>query len=99
LLANLASGTILLIGLGFMMIMENKYGSVAEMVLTVAAEHGISSELDRIDNMVTTFSRLSGNDVELDDIEILLAHLARKNVISQEEVFSLLEEYLNESKS
>lgn len=81
------------------MIMENKYGSVAETVLALAAEHGITAEPDRIDNIANTFSRLSDDEVKPDGIEILLVHLARKNIISQEEMFSLLEGYLDESKS
>jgi hypothetical protein len=72
---------------------------VADHVLALAAENGVTVELDRIDNMASTFSKLSGDDVELDEIEVLLVHLAREEIISQEEMFSLLEGYLDESKS
>lgn len=79
--------------------MGSKYNSVADQVLALAEEHGITAELGRIDNMANTFSRLSGDDVKLDKIEVLLIHLVRKEAISQEEMFSLLEGYLDESKS
>lgn len=87
------------ISLGFFLFMDNKFSSVADHVLALAAQHGITAELDRIDNIANTFSRLSGDDVKLDEIEVLLLHLARKEAISQEEMFSLLEGYLDESKS
>lgn len=79
--------------------MSSKYNSVKVQVLALAEEHGITAELDRIDNMANTFSGLSGDDVKLDEIEVLLVHLARNEIISQEEMFSLLEGYLDESKS
>jgi hypothetical protein len=72
---------------------------VADHIRRLASEHGVASKPDRIDNMANTFSRLSGNDVILDEIENLFVHLARGEIISQEEMFSLLEEYLDESKS
>jgi len=79
--------------------MGSKYNSVADQVLALAEGHGITAELGRIDNMANTFSRLSGDDVKLDKIEVLLIHLVRKEAISQEEMFSLLEGYMDESKS
>lgn len=79
--------------------MSSKYNSVKVQVLSLAEEHGITAELDRIDNMANTFSGLSGDDVKLNEIEVLLVHLARNEIISQEEMFSLLEGYLDESKS
>lgn len=79
--------------------MDNKFSSVADHVFSLAAKHGITAELDRTDNMANTFSRLSGDEVRLDEIEILLVHLARKEIISHEELFSLVEQYLDESKS
>ena len=79
--------------------MDSKPNFVADHVLALAAQHGITAELDRIDNMANTFSGLSGDDVKLDEIEVRLVHLARKEAISQDEMFSLLEGYLDESKS
>lgn len=79
--------------------MESKSSRVADKILALANEHGVTAELDRIDNIANTFSGLSGDNIKLDEIEVLLAHLARKEVISQEELFSLLEGYLDESKS
>ncbi|MCS4061707.1 hypothetical protein [Pseudomonas putida] len=72
--------------------------SVAELVIALAAKHGITAEMDRIDRLASTFTSLAGDDVKLDEIEILLVHLARKEIISQEELFSLVEKYLDESK-
>lgn len=79
--------------------MESKSRRVADQILALATEHGVTAELDRIDNIANTLSGLSGDDVKLDEIEVLLVHLARKEIISQEELFSLLEGYLDESKS
>lgn len=87
------------ISLGLFLFMNNKFSSVADHVMALAAQHGITAELDRIDNMANTFSRPSGDDVKLDEIEVLLVHLARNEIISQEEMFSLFEGYLDESKS
>ena len=56
--------------------MDNKFSSVADHVLALAAQHGITAELDRTDNITNTFSKLSGGEVRLDEIEILLVHLA-----------------------
>lgn len=72
--------------------------SVAELVIALATKYGITAEMDRIDRLASTFTSLAGDDVKLDEIEILLVHLARKEVISQEELFSLVEKYLDESK-
>ncbi|WP_139202107.1 hypothetical protein [Pseudomonas sp. NFACC25] len=79
--------------------MDNKFSNVADHVLALAAQHGITVELDRTDNMTNTFSKLSGGEVRLDEIEILLVHLAGKEIISQEKLFSLVEQYLDESQS
>lgn len=73
--------------------MENVTDSVAELVLALAAKHGITASPDRIDNLANTFSELSVDDVKLDEIEILLAHLARKKIISKDELFRLSEQY------
>lgn len=79
--------------------MGSKSKVVADQVLSLAAEHGVTSELDRIDNITNIFSRLSGDDVELDEVEVLLVYFVRRGIISQEEMFSLLERYLDETKS
>lgn len=78
--------------------MSNKSSSVVDQVLALAAQHGVTAKLDRIDNMANTFSELSGDEVRLDEIEILLVHLARKEIISQEKLFSLVEQYQDELK-
>lgn len=38
--------------------MKNVTDSIAELVLALAAKHGITASLDRIDNLANTFSEL-----------------------------------------
>lgn len=79
--------------------MEIPKSGIAEFVKKLAAEHGVTGEMDRIDRIASTFTRLSGDDVELDRIERLLVSLGRKGILDQEEVFLLVEQYLDHEKN
>ncbi|WP_230384453.1 hypothetical protein [Pseudomonas putida] len=79
--------------------MEIPKSGIAEFVEKLAAEHGVTGEMDRIDRIASTFTRLSGDDVELDRIERLLVSLGRKGILDQEEVFLLVEQYLDHEKN
>lgn len=61
--------------------MEIPNGGVADFVEKLAAQHGVTGELDRVDRIASTFTRLSGDDVELDRIERLLVSLGRKGIL------------------
>ncbi|AYN11768.1 hypothetical protein [Pseudomonas putida] len=73
-------------------------GGVADFVEKLAAQHGVTGEMDRIDRMASTFTRLSGDDVELDRIERLLVSLGRKGILDLEDIFALEEQYLDHEK-
>lgn len=79
--------------------MEIPSGGVADFVEELAAEHGVTGEVDRIDRIASTFTKLSGDDVELDRIERLLVGLGRKVVLDLDDIFQLMEQYLNHEKN
>lgn len=79
--------------------MEIPKSGIADFVEKLAAQHGLTGEMDRIDMMASTFTRLSGDKVELDRIERLLVSLGRKGILDQEDIFSLVEQYLDHEKN
>lgn len=68
-------------------------------VRALAKLHQITDKQDRIDNLAFTLTRLSGDEVVLDEVERLIVKLARADVISQDQAFLLLERYLDEKET
>lgn len=78
--------------------MASAKGDVEEYVRALAAEHGVTLEQDAYANMAQVFTNLSGDDVQLDEVEQLLVGLKRKGVLQGPEMILLQAEYLR-SKS
>lgn len=68
-------------------------------VRALAKLHQITDKQDRIDNLAFTLTRLSGDEVVLDEVERLIVKLARADVISQDQALLLLERYLDEKET
>jgi len=79
--------------------MEIPESHIAEFAEKLAVEHGVTAEMDRIDRLASTLTRLSGDDVELDRVERLLVGLGRKGVLDLDEIFQLMEQYLSYEKN
>ncbi len=62
----------------------------------LAACHDITAEPDDYDRLATNLSRLAGDDVTLDDVEMLLVHLARRGIVSGPERQKLHVAYIGE---
>jgi hypothetical protein len=65
----------------------------------LANQHGISHHHSRLDELGEAFSRLSDNEVELDDTEWLLVELDRANILTGLENTQLHAQYLRQRQS
>lgn len=74
--------------------MTGEQGNVEEYVRALASAHGVTPEEDAYDRMAHVLTKLSGDDVELDEVERLLVGLKRKGVIEKTEMLMLQLEYL-----
>ena len=72
--------------------------SVANEVLRLAKIHHITAARDSISHMAMTITRLSGDAVELDNIEQLLINLKRRGILSKPEILALQGRYLQEKR-
>lgn len=70
-----------------------------QTVRTLAKRHGVTAERDEIDRLAGNFARLVGDDTTLDEIELLLAHLGRRGLISGAESQKLHAAYLREKRA
>ncbi|MDD2326375.1 MAG: hypothetical protein PHW63_10355 [Alphaproteobacteria bacterium] len=69
-------------------------GSPAEAILSLARQHGISYRETGYDVLAEQITRLSGDTVKLDPVELLLVELERSGCIGGEEVTLLHVAYL-----
>lgn len=72
--------------------------SVATQVRRLAETHNVTAELDAVSRMAATITRLTGDVVELDNVEQLLVNLKRKGILSKSEILTLQGEYLQEKR-
>jgi hypothetical protein len=70
--------------------------SAKEHILALAQSHGVVYRPDPLDDLADAFTRLSGDDVELDDTELLLLALARAGCVSVEEADRLHIAYMRQ---
>jgi len=75
-------------------VVENKQ-LVIRQIQAMAQGLQISYEASPYDQLGVLFNRLSGDDVELDDVELLLLELERRGHISPELAVRLHSSYLN----
>jgi prefoldin subunit 5 len=71
---------------------------VAAQVRRLAEAHNVTAELDVISHMAGSIARLTGDIVELDNVEQLLVNLKRKGVLSKSEMLTLQGIYLQEKR-
>lgn len=77
--------------------MEIPTQNVAAYILDLADRHGVRYEKGPDDDLaVALITRLSVEEVAMDDIENLLLALARAKVVTTQEMMSLLGAYLDE---
>jgi hypothetical protein len=67
-----------------------------ERIHALARVHGVVYELEPLDDLADAFTRLAGDDVELDDTELLLLALERAGCLSTKEADRLHVAYLEQ---
>lgn len=69
---------------------------IAQFIVSLAGRHAVRYERTRGDELAQTFTRLSGDEVRLDEAEELLLVLQRADVITAAEAFELFNRYHEE---
>jgi hypothetical protein len=69
-----------------------------QQVNLLAAQHGIAYQPTPLDELADTYSRLSDNEVELDETELLLLELDRSGILTGRDNALLHLQYLQERK-
>jgi GrpB-like predicted nucleotidyltransferase (UPF0157 family) len=64
----------------------------------LAAQHDITYQKTQLDELADTYSRLSDNEVELDETELLLLELDRAGILTGKDNGLLHLQYLHEQK-
>jgi hypothetical protein len=68
---------------------STKVRSVAEEIRALARQHGVVYEPTPLDELGNAITRLAGDDVELDETQLLLVALVRAGVLTKEKSASL----------
>ena len=74
--------------------MTGEQRHIEEYVRELASAHGVTLQEDTYDRLARVLTKLSDDDVELDEVERLLVALKRKGVIEKTEMLMLQLEYL-----
>ncbi|WP_339461286.1 hypothetical protein [Pseudomonas sp. EA_105y_Pfl2_R69] len=74
--------------------MTGEKRNVEEYVRALASAHGVTLDEDAYDRLARVLTKLSDDNVELDELERLLVALKRKGVIAKTEMLMLQLEYL-----
>ena len=69
-----------------------------QFIVDLAEKHDVVYQRTHLDELADTFTSLSGNDVDQDDIERLVIALRRANIITLDEFGPLLHGYLKEQQ-
>jgi hypothetical protein len=64
----------------------------------LVAQHGITYHQTQLDELADTYSRLSDNEIELDETELLLLELDRAGILTGKDNGLLHLQYLRERK-
>jgi hypothetical protein len=70
--------------------------SARERILALARAHSVAYRPNALDDLGNAITRLSGDDVELDDIELLLLALERAGCVSTDEADDLHIAYMRQ---
>jgi hypothetical protein len=71
--------------------------SAKDEILALARKHGVTYTATELDDLADNFARLSGNDVRLDDTELLLLALERAGHLSPTEANRLHATYMRQN--
>ena len=71
---------------------------VAKQIHDLASKHNVRHVAGRWDELASTITRLAGDDVELDETELLLVALGRAGVLSDRETVRMAADYLRHSR-
>jgi hypothetical protein len=71
-----------------------KVRSAKDEILALARAHGVTYEPTPLDELGNAITRLSGDEVELDEPQLLLLALVRAGIITREESASLRAKYI-----
>jgi len=71
-----------------------KVRSAKEEILALAREHGVTYQPTALDDLGNAITRLAGDDVQLDDTQLLLLALVRAGVVTREKSAALRASYL-----
>lgn len=77
---------------------KTKLRSAEEEILALAREHGVTYQPTELDELADTFARLSGDDVELDDTELLLLALEKAGHLSTRDANRLHIAYMRQHR-
>lgn len=72
--------------------------TIKQQIHLIAAQHHITYQPTESDTLADTYSRLSDEDVELDETELLLLELDRSGVLTGKENDLIHLQYLRERK-
>ena len=64
----------------------------------LAERNGVTGVRTSIDRLANDFARLAGDEPNLDEVEILLIHLAQRGIVSRQERQRLHSAYLREKR-
>lgn len=73
--------------------------SVEQTIRDLATQHGVTATLTSLDHMGNAITRLAGDDVILDEIEMLIVHLGQAGHISGKDVLQLATAWQDEKRS
>ncbi len=76
--------------------MNNQAVKTAETIRALAARHGIAYVATGTDEWAAHITRLAGDDVALDSVELLLIELQRTGHLTNPEALTLQVNYLRE---
>lgn len=71
---------------------------VSTFVRALAFKHGVSAQVTQLDRLAYVVTRLSGDEVELDETERLLVALCREDIVTDRFVTSALSRHFRELK-
>lgn len=70
--------------------------SIEQHIRNLAQQHNITSDVTSLDDMGNTITRLAGDEVVLDEVEILIVHLGQQRHITGAQVLQYAQAWRKE---
>lgn len=64
--------------------------SIEQHIRNLAQQHNITSDVTSLDDMGNSITRLAGDEVVLDEVEMLIVHLGQQGHITGKEALVLI---------